>query len=63
MTSWLPFTSALAPRCSYEGWAVLSGGHFQDSMLRTLRLYDSMLVCEYIDVYDRERMGDVLLPM
>ena len=55
---WLPFTSALAPRCSYEGWAVLSGGHF-----RTLRLYDSMLVCEYIDMYDRERMGDVLLPM
>ena len=34
-----------------------------DSMLRTLRLYDSMLVCEYIDMYDRERMGDVLLPM
>ena len=26
---WLPFTSALAPRCSYEGWAVLSGGHFR----------------------------------
>ena len=24
---------------------------------------DSMLVCEYIDMYDRERMGDVLLPM
>ena len=21
-----------------------------------------MLVCEYIDMYDRERMGDVLLP-
>ena len=55
---WLPFTSALAPRCSYEGWWALP-----DSMLRTLRLYDSMLVCEYIDMYDRERMGDVLLPM
>ena len=26
---WPPFTSALAPRCSYEGWAVLSGGHFR----------------------------------
>ena len=26
---WLPFTSALAPRCSYEDWAVLSGGHFR----------------------------------
>ena len=34
-----------------------------DSMIRTLRLYDSMLVCEYINMYDRERMGDVLLPM
>ena len=32
-------------------------------MIRTLRLYDSMLVCEYINMYDRERMGDVLLPM
>ena len=64
---WLPFISALAPRCSYEGWAVLSGGHFRTPFVRTslgctiVCLY--VLACEYIDMYDRERMGDILLPM
>ena len=36
-----------------------SGLHLKDIS----RLYDSMFVCEYLDMYDRERMGDILLPM
>ena len=34
-----------------------SGLHVKD--IKAVR----MLACEYIDMYDRERMGDVLLPM
>ena len=36
-----------------------SGLHLKDIS----RLHDSMFVCEYLDMYDRERMGDILLPM